>query len=170
VNGRVNRPDTRKHLNLRAKLPKTSCIRRGVHTRTLGPRPKADPRWHRPTGEIDPTRTLALGGSRPIPLTAKERKKRSLRGVVARDRRIVETDDPDLGVRIEVGAGRTACDRAVYSYDDVALHLLLSETHADRPPIRSIRSEECTLEIGAQHVTGQDALRSFAHFECDELR
>jgi hypothetical protein len=36
VNGRTNRPDTRKHLNLSAiASTKTSCIRRGVHTRTL---------------------------------------------------------------------------------------------------------------------------------------
>ena len=36
VKGRINRPDTRKHLNLRTSISrKTSCIHRGVHTRTF---------------------------------------------------------------------------------------------------------------------------------------
>lgn len=35
--GCINRPDTRKHLNLRARIsPTPPCIRRGVHTRTFG--------------------------------------------------------------------------------------------------------------------------------------
>ena len=34
--GCINRPDTRKHLNLRARIsPTPPCIRRGVHTRTF---------------------------------------------------------------------------------------------------------------------------------------
>lgn len=33
--GCINRPDTRKHLNPRNMPSKTSCIQRGVHTRTL---------------------------------------------------------------------------------------------------------------------------------------
>ena len=38
VNGRIRRPGTRKHRNPRTTTSrKTSCIRRGVHTRTLAP-------------------------------------------------------------------------------------------------------------------------------------
>lgn len=37
-----NRPDTRKHLNLRPYHRKTSCIQWGVHTRTLDPVRRAD--------------------------------------------------------------------------------------------------------------------------------
>lgn len=33
--GCINRPDTRKHLNPRNMPSKTSCIQRGVHTRTF---------------------------------------------------------------------------------------------------------------------------------------
>src|SRR6195952_678751 len=34
--GCINRPDTRKHLNLREQISRTPpCIRRGVHTRTF---------------------------------------------------------------------------------------------------------------------------------------
>ena len=34
--GCINRPDTRKHLNLREQISqKPTCIQRGVHTRTL---------------------------------------------------------------------------------------------------------------------------------------
>ena len=42
--GRINRPDTRKHLNLRTNAArKTSCIHRGVHTRTLASALEAHP-------------------------------------------------------------------------------------------------------------------------------
>ena len=43
MNGRINRPDTRKHLNRsRQKSRKTSCLNAGVHTRTLALDPQAD--------------------------------------------------------------------------------------------------------------------------------
>jgi hypothetical protein len=48
VKGRTNRPDTRKHLNLRTNPRKTSCIRRGVHTRTYPPGRRSAPRSGRP--------------------------------------------------------------------------------------------------------------------------
>ena len=43
VNSRINRPDTRKHLNRqRQKSRKTTCFDRGVHTRTFPPLQELD--------------------------------------------------------------------------------------------------------------------------------